>query len=209
MSTIPEKTAVEGDERVSQPDAANDGHSGYTIYTRLIARAGVMVNPPTEGCYSFNVDEGSLCDPHGRAWHPGNPDYDPGPPPQPKPPKEKKEQKKKGARAERDNGTLQNSEVSRQPKQHAHGRQHYQHYGERSGYGSNRQVDTNPGQSYGRMNGLSQPAWDRTGANMGRGHTRSGPARQQHGRGRGGGGGRGIGGYNKCVRRILHTLGRL
>ena len=43
-----------------------------------------MQNIPGTYCYCFNYVAGRLCDPIGMTWAPGNPDYDPGPPPPPK-----------------------------------------------------------------------------------------------------------------------------
>lgn len=68
-------------------DAANDGHSGFTIYTRLIAMAQSMANIPQPEYFSFDFVRGRLCQPSGMHWYPYNPDYDPGPPPPPKEPK--------------------------------------------------------------------------------------------------------------------------
>jgi hypothetical protein len=48
--------------------------------------AQVMKNIPETYCYCFDYVEGRLSDVLGMAWAPGNPDYDPGPPPPTKPP---------------------------------------------------------------------------------------------------------------------------
>ncbi|EPQ60975.1 ribonuclease H-like protein, partial [Gloeophyllum trabeum ATCC 11539] len=76
---------------VKQQDyAANDAHSGFIIYTKLIAMAELVQPKPLPLYYTFDVSEGLLVDTSGQPWSPMNPNYDPGPPP---PPKEKKERK--------------------------------------------------------------------------------------------------------------------
>jgi len=178
-------------------DAANDGHSGYTIYSRLIKMAGTMGNPPGETCYSFGVNRGSLCDPFGRAWHPINPDYDPGPPPPPKPPKEKKEGETEKPRAS----------VSKQPQQP---RGHYYHHQHDEGldHVPHRLGEAVPGSSSGQTNGRRRPIGDRTevSGGRGRGYVGPGPIRQPRGRGRGRIGGSGVGTLNKYVRVLLRKL---
>lgn len=165
--------------------------------------ANEMINRPAEGCYSFDVRGGSLCDPLGRTWHPNNPDYDPGPPPPPKPQKEKKEQKKKGIPAE---GSANKVEVSRQHRQpqRARGR-HYHQHGERSNCKPSWLGEVGTGPSSGQMNGLQRPSG---GLNGGRGHGNAGPGsiRQCYGRGRGDGW---VGTFNKYVRGVLRTLRHL
>jgi len=189
-------TPSRGDQRVSRLDAANDGHSGYTIYSRLIKMAGEMINPPAETYYSFNVNRGSLCDPFGRTWGPVNPDYDPGPPPPPRPPKEKKDVQTEGGGAE-------NHRVPRQPRQ------------QQRGAGSNnvpRRLDeavsgSSSGQTYGRY----RYTGDNTEAigGRGRGHPGPGPARRPRGGGWGRGGGSRTGTFDKCVYGLLRALRRL
>lgn len=184
-------------------DAANDGHSGYTIYSRLVKMAGEMVNPPGESCYSFGIHRGILCNPTGSAWHPVNPDYDPGPPPPPRPPKEKKKKEKTG---EAENGPA----ISQQPKQAQQLRGHNQQQQHVEGLNS-RLGEIAPGPSTGQASGRQRPIWDRTeaGGRHGRGYKGPGPVRQQHGRGRGRGGGNKIGTFDKCVHGVLRTLKRL
>jgi len=198
----PGHVVARGNERDLRPDAANDGHSGYTIYLRLITMAGEMVTPPAEAWYSFDVNRGSLCDQLGRTWHPVNPDYDPGPPPPPKPPKEKKELEKKEIRVEGDAGKMavpKQAKLSRQ--QHGEGSNHRPRWiGEAV-----------PGSSSGQTNRRQQSAGDRTDASggRGRGYAGPGPVRQHRGRGRGRGGGSRIGTFDKCVHGLLRTLRRL
>ena len=184
----------------SRLDAANDGHSGYTIYSRLVKMAGAMVDPPGESCYSFEMNRGTLCDPSGRTWHPTNPAYDPGPPPPPRPPKEKK--KKTGGGAEKAPVTGQ------QPKQPQQLRGQNQQHVEGL---NNRLGEIVPGFGPGQPSGRQRPSWDRTeaGGRHGRGYKGPGPFRQQYGRGRGRGGGSKIGTFDKCVHGALRTLKRL
>lgn len=195
-----------GDECVSQLDAANDGHSGYTIYSRLIKMAGAMDNPPGEICYSFGINRGSLCDLFGRTWHPINLDYDPGPPPPPKVPKEKKEQKKDGTEGDAEkplvSGAPSRPKQTQQPRGYSNMGLSYEL--------PHRLGEAVPGSSSGRVNGWQRLAGDKTGTSgRGRGYTGPGPARQPHGRGRGRGGGSRIGTFDKCVHRVLRTLRRL
>ena len=187
-------------------DAANDGHSGYTIYSRLIKMAGTMVNPPGEVCYSFDVNRGSLCDPVGRTWHPINPDYDPGPPPPPKPPKEKKEGKEK---MEGQTGDSEKPRVPKQPQQ-PRGSNHRQH-GEGLNYKPRWQGEAVPGSSSGQTNKRHWLVGDKAEASgeRGRGYPGPGPIRQHRGRGRGHGGGSRIGTFDKYVHGLLRTLRRL
>ncbi|KAJ7785958.1 ribonuclease H-like domain-containing protein [Mycena metata] len=65
--------------------ASNDGHAGYTLYTRLQLMVRAMDDPPNPRCYTFDVVRGRLCESSGMTWAPFNPDYDPGPPPPPRP----------------------------------------------------------------------------------------------------------------------------
>ncbi|KAJ7275385.1 ribonuclease H-like domain-containing protein [Mycena haematopus] len=69
-----------------QEYASNDGHAGYTLYTKLSSMVHGMQNPPHPRCYTFDAIRGRLCEPSGMTWSPFNPDYDPGPPPPPKVP---------------------------------------------------------------------------------------------------------------------------
>ncbi|EKM60759.1 uncharacterized protein PHACADRAFT_48952, partial [Phanerochaete carnosa HHB-10118-sp] len=74
--------------------AANDCHSGLTIFKRLFPMTLTMNPLPLPSFYSFDLYKGltyvpSIDDPH-TLWRPYNPFYDAGPPPEPKPPKEKK-----------------------------------------------------------------------------------------------------------------------
>lgn len=179
-------------------DAANDGHSGFTIYSRLIKMAGTMVNPPGESCYSFGISRGSLCDPFGRAWHPLNPDYDPGPPPPPKPPKEKKEG---GTEKPRVSGSKQPQQLGRHHQPHGEGLDHVPH----------RLGEAVPGSNSGQMNRRQRPTGDRAEASGGQGrrYTGPGPIRQLRGRGRGRGGGSRTGIFDGCVHGLLRTLRRL
>lgn len=176
-------------------DAANDGHSGYTIYSRLIKMAGAMVNPPGESCYSFDMNRGTLCNPSGRAWHPVNPDYDPGPPPPPRPPKEKKKDRKTGGDAEKAPVITQQLRGHNQQQQHVEGLTLSDRLGE---------IVPEP-------SGRQRLIWDRTeaGGRYGREYKGPGPVRQQYGRGRGYGGGNKIGTFDKCVHGVLRTLKRL
>ena len=189
-------SAAHGDECVSWLDAANDGHSGYTIYLRLIEMAGAMINPPEKTWYSFDVNRGSLCNPSGRTWQPINPDYDPGPPPPPRPPKEKKE------------GDGEKPQGFKQPQ--ARGPPYHQQHGEGFHHRPYRFGEAVPGSSSGQTNRRQWPVGDNTevSGGRGRGHTGSGPARQYRGRGRGRGGSR-IGMFDKCVHRVLRALRRL
>ena len=199
---VPRCGIAHSNEHVSRIDAANDGHSGYTIYSRLIKMAGTMVNPPRETYYLFDVSRGSLCDRFGRTWHPINPDYDPGPPPPPKPPKEKKEPKKT------EGGIEQPPVVPKQPKQPQQPRGHQQHEG--LNHKPHWLGNVVPGSSSGQVDRRQRPAGDRTEASggHGRGYTGPGPIRQPRGRGRGRGGGR-TGTFDKCVHGVLRTLRRL
>ncbi|KAF7339954.1 Werner Syndrome-like exonuclease [Mycena venus] len=65
--------------------ASNDGHAGYTLYTKLSPMISSLEKPPHPSCYTFDAIRGGLCEPSGLTWIPFNPDYDPGPPPPPKP----------------------------------------------------------------------------------------------------------------------------
>lgn len=68
------------------PDAANDAHAGYAIYSRLHSMAQAMDPVPLPTYYSFSLVEGHLRDSSGiLPWQAHNPHYDPGPPPPPKP----------------------------------------------------------------------------------------------------------------------------
>ena len=159
-------------------DAANDGHSGYTIYCRLIEMASTMVDPPAASCYSFNVRGGLLFDLLGGMWIPKNPNYDPGPPPPPRPPKEK--------------GDSEGQQVSKQHRQNARGWRRYQ-------VDDWKPLDRFDGVDSGPSSG--QTSGVRKSKGRGGGYMGHGPFRQpQHGRGRG------IGMVNKCVRRILCAL---
>lgn len=195
-----------GNECVS--DAANDGHSGYTIYSRLIKMAGAMAVPPRESYYSFDVNRGALCDPLGRTWHPINPDYDPGPPPPPRPPKEKKEGQT-GGNIEK----LPAPVVSRQHRQTQRpwGHRYRQQHNEGFRHEPHRLGEAVPGSSTGQMNRRQRPSGDRTeaGGGWGRGYAGPGPISRPHGGGRGRGGGSRIGTFDKCVRGVLRTLRRL
>ncbi|KAK7694245.1 hypothetical protein QCA50_001425 [Cerrena zonata] len=67
--------------------AANDCHSGYMIYTRLLQRLPAVVPPPERKYYTFDCLDGYLHSPcmsneTGLLWEPWNPNYDPGPPPE-------------------------------------------------------------------------------------------------------------------------------
>lgn len=188
------------DEHVSWIDAANDGHSGYTVYSRLIKMAGTMVNPPSEAYYLFDLSGGSLCDRFGRAWHPINPDYDPGPPPPPRPPKEKSE-----------GGKEKPSVVTKKFKGPQQPRGHYYHQQyEGSNHKPHRLGDFVPGSSSGQVDRRQRPAGDRpeVGGGHGSGYPGPRPVRQPRGRGRGGAGSR-IGTFDKCVHGVLRTLRRL
>lgn len=170
---IPGCAIAHSNECALRLDAANDGHSGYTIYLRLTKMAGAMINPPGETCYSFDMSRGSLCDLFGRAWHPTNPDYDPGPPPPPKPPKEKKEQKVGG-------GVEKPPVVTKQAQRPRGYQQH---------------DEVVPGSSPGQTSRRQRPTGDRTegSGGRGRGHASPGFVRQPRGKGRGRGGGSRIG----------------
>ena len=191
-----------GNKHVSRVDAANDGHSGYTIYSRLVEMAGTMVNPPRETYYTFDVSRGTLCDRFGRTWHPINPDYDPGPPPPPKPPKEKKDQKTEG-------GIEKPPVVTKQPQQPRGHHYHHQHEG--LSHKPHWLSDAVPGSSSEQADRRQRHPGDRTetSGGRGRGYTGPGPIRQSRGRGRGRGGGNRIGTFDKCVHRVLRTLRRL
>lgn len=186
-------------------DAANDGHSGFTIYSRLIKMARSMVDAPAEGCYSFNLSGGSLYDPLGRGWHPNNPNYDPGPPPPPKPPKVKVEQEKQVPQT-----TKEVPQVSRQPVPPHRARGHHRY--RKQGEGSNRRPrwpnEPVSGSSSIQTNGLEWP----TGTSGERGRSRYAglrPIRQPRDGGRGRGNSGGIGPLNKYVRGLFRTLRRL
>ena len=198
---IPAYATAHGDKCVSRPDAANDGHSGYTIYSRLIKMAGAMVNPPAAACYSFNLNRGSLCDPFGQPWHPANPNYDPGPPPPPRPPKEKKEGQVEG-----------NTEKLRGPRQPQPTRGHQQQqHGGRFNNRPHRLGEAVPGSSSGQTSGRHRLPGDNTEVNggRGRGYLGPGPGRRPRGGGRGRGGGSRIGTFGGCVNGLLRTLRRL
>ena len=60
-------------------DAANDSHSGYTLYRILAAMAAAMSPAPLLTWYSFDFVGSALDSETGRAWVPNNPNYDPGP----------------------------------------------------------------------------------------------------------------------------------
>ncbi|TFK57491.1 ribonuclease H-like protein [Heliocybe sulcata] len=91
-----------------QEYAANDAHSGWLIYTRLIAMADAIEPKPLEVYYTFDVSQGRLYDPGSKSlpWSPMNPNYDPGPLP---PPKEKKDRKDRKPRAPRNGQSVAGS----------------------------------------------------------------------------------------------------
>ncbi|KZT67596.1 ribonuclease H-like protein [Daedalea quercina L-15889] len=64
-----------------QDYAANDGHSGYTLYCRLAAMAVTMSPIPQTTWYTFDFVGRTLDPETGMEWSPVNPNYDPGPPP--------------------------------------------------------------------------------------------------------------------------------
>lgn len=79
-------------------DAANDCHSGLTLYRRLHAMMSDVEPAPKPDYFTFDLFNGDPRHPSSQdvspmLWHPHNPNYDPGPPPEPKIPKEKKEKK--------------------------------------------------------------------------------------------------------------------
>ncbi|KZT19395.1 ribonuclease H-like protein [Neolentinus lepideus HHB14362 ss-1] len=84
-----------------QEYAANDAHSGWLMYTRLIALADTVEPKPLQVYYTFDVSQGRLYDPGSTSlpWSPTNPNYDPGPLP---PPKEKKDKRERKPRPPRD-----------------------------------------------------------------------------------------------------------
>lgn len=84
-------------------DAANDSHSGLTLYKRLHPLTKTVDPIPLPAFYSFDLFEGIAYEPTvdtapHMIWHPHNPFYDPGPPPPPKPPGEKKERRDRKGR---------------------------------------------------------------------------------------------------------------
>lgn len=161
--------------------------------------ADAMDNPPAEGCYSFNTRRGTLCDPLGRTWHPNNPNYDPGPPPPPKPPGEKKEHKQKVLRMGGDNEMPRVSEVSRQPKQPQHAREHHRY--QKPGEGSNHKPHWPSEGAPGSSSGLQRHT--EMSGGQGPGYGGPGPIRQPRGGGRGRGDGRRIAAFKKCVRGLF------
>lgn len=204
---MPGYTTARSDEYVSQTDAANDGHSGYAIYSRLINMAGEMVNPPRETYYSFDVSKGSLRDRFGLAWYPINPDYDPGPPPPPRPPKEKKEQKEQKKETQTE-GDGEKQLVSSDPKQPQQPRGFHRQQAGGLNHKPYRLGEVVPGSSSGQTNRRQRPAGDKVEVNRGRGrgYAGAGPVRWTHGRGRGRGDGNRIGTFDKCVRGVVRTL---
>ncbi|KAF8203229.1 ribonuclease H-like domain-containing protein [Pholiota molesta] len=68
--------------------ASNDAHAGYTLYRKLDSMKAALPSPPEHTWFSFNMISGQLLDAQGFAWHPVNPNYDPGPSPPPRPPRE-------------------------------------------------------------------------------------------------------------------------
>ncbi|KAI0697139.1 ribonuclease H-like domain-containing protein [Cytidiella melzeri] len=80
---------------LQQEYAANDCHSGLTIFKKLYPLVNNIVPRPLPAYYSFDVFQGHPYQPSTSRmpimlWQPFNPFYDPGPPPPPKPPKERK-----------------------------------------------------------------------------------------------------------------------
>jgi hypothetical protein len=79
-------------------DAANDCHSGLTIYNVLSPLVETINPKPLPAYYSFDVFQGYPYQPTASLqpamlWQPHNPFYDPGPLPPPKPPKPPKTRK--------------------------------------------------------------------------------------------------------------------
>ncbi|KAL6299641.1 ribonuclease H-like domain-containing protein [Sparassis latifolia] len=71
--------------QLQQDYAANDCHSAFVLYRKLVSMAMDMASPPLAVYYTFNVVQGRLCHPvTSLNWFPHNPEYDPGPPPPPK-----------------------------------------------------------------------------------------------------------------------------
>jgi len=80
---------------IQQEYAANDCHSGLTLFNKLHPLLETINPKPLPAFYSFDVFEGYPYHPSIYPlpvilWQPHNPFYDPGPPPPPKVPKEKK-----------------------------------------------------------------------------------------------------------------------
>ncbi|KAL4244572.1 hypothetical protein ABKN59_009943 [Abortiporus biennis] len=69
--------------------AANDSHSGLSIYLALMELALKLTTPLEPAYYSFDSSHGIHYHPQStELWRPHNPYYDPGPPPPPKEPKD-------------------------------------------------------------------------------------------------------------------------
>ncbi|KAI0085674.1 ribonuclease H-like domain-containing protein [Irpex rosettiformis] len=88
-----------------QDYAANDCHSGLTIFKKLHPLINSMDLKPLPAFYSFDVFQGypyqpSLAPLPMKLWQPHNPFYDPGPPPPPKPRKDAKTSKDEERTAE-------------------------------------------------------------------------------------------------------------
>lgn len=73
---------------MSSLDAANDAHSGLSLYLHLSSMLGATLPRPLPGYYSFDFMYGYLyhlskAEP-SKLWQAQNPNYDPGPPPEKK-----------------------------------------------------------------------------------------------------------------------------
>ncbi|KAI0803017.1 ribonuclease H-like domain-containing protein [Irpex lacteus] len=78
---------------LQQDYAANDCHSGLTLFNKLYPLIETIDPKPLPAFYSFDVFQGYPYQPSTAPlpmmlWQPHNPFYDPGPPPPPRPPKD-------------------------------------------------------------------------------------------------------------------------
>ncbi|KAJ3556478.1 hypothetical protein NM688_g2010 [Phlebia brevispora] len=115
-------------DELQQEYAANDCHSGLTLYLRLHGMMSTLDSTPSRAYYSFDFHEGFLYHPSEGVprtlWRPHNPNYDPGPPP------ERKERKEGDASAndskESADSTPPEASSSGRSRRHNPSRQYYQ-----------------------------------------------------------------------------------
>ncbi|KAF7798636.1 hypothetical protein EIP86_009859 [Pleurotus ostreatoroseus] len=74
---------------LQQEYAANDCHSGLTLYLQLHGMMSALQPAPVAGYFTFDAYNGLLYHPSAEQiptmlWQPHNPHYDPGPPPEPR-----------------------------------------------------------------------------------------------------------------------------
>ncbi|GJE87827.1 3'-5' exonuclease domain-containing protein 2 [Phanerochaete sordida] len=88
--------------------AANDSHSGLTLYKRLFPLTLTLDHPPLPSYYSFDCYLGATYNPSldtpETIWQPHNPFYDPGPPPELTEEQIKKREERKAKRQQVESG---------------------------------------------------------------------------------------------------------